>query len=402
MSRFALVARPRVMVALMLACQSASTARGVVVSATHDEPTLVAPGDDPGWNNVAHRGSASAVYLGNRWVLTANHVGTGPVRFSDGQSINVLAGTSFQLSNAGLPAFGSPDLRMFRLVEDPGLPSLEIATSLPSFGSSVLLIGAGRDRVPGLVGWDVTGTGEALVWNSVPLPQANVFGYALASTSQMRWGTNHVSGGQFVIENNTLGFAMNFDRPGTFFEAQASVGDSGGAVFYFHDDGSWKLAGIMTNQQLLANQPEDTLVFGNATDAADLSAYRGQIVDWVANANTMWQNQANHFDVNRSLGVTPLDVLLVINDLQVNGVHGFSVKPSAASFLLDASGDGQVSSLDAIQVINQLIAQSADEATALPAVALAVPEPSTCWLAVLGAFLAALARYAWAARWRSR
>jgi len=40
-----------------------------------------APLDDPGWANLGIRGGISAVYLGNRRVVTAAHVGIGSVTF---------------------------------------------------------------------------------------------------------------------------------------------------------------------------------------------------------------------------------------------------------------------------------------------------------------------------------
>jgi hypothetical protein len=215
----------------------------------------------------------------------------------------------------------------------------------------------------------------------------------------MRWGTNVINSGATLVDNNsTVGFTTLFERQGLAFEAQAATGDSGGAVFHFDNQGNWSLVGIMLAQRLLANQPANTIVFGDQTESASLASYRAQIVDWVANADTMWQNQANHTDVNRSTAVTPLDALLVINEVQLRGTHGFAAKPSATSPLYDVSGDGQVSTLDALQVINQLIGQLAAAPAASPASALAVPEPSTGVLIALGMALLGLARFL--AAWR--
>ncbi len=84
-----------------------------------------------------------------------------------------------------------------------------------------------------------------------------------------------------------------------------------------------------------------------------------------------WHNSLNPRDVNHDSRVSPIDALLVINDLVSHGVHtvpspsvaGLTAAPAAApatstnlSFL-DVNGDNRVSPLDAITVINALAAQ---------------------------------------------
>jgi len=60
------------------------------------------------------------------------------------------------------------------------------------------------------------------------------------------------------------------------------------------------------------------------------------------------------FDTNRSGDTTALDALLIINWLQRNGVETALTFDNAGGRYLDASGDGGVSSLDALRIINQL------------------------------------------------
>ena len=71
------MARQSTFAVLALVCLCGRTALAVVVSNVNQGVTAVAPADMPGWDNMAYRGSASAVYLGNRWMITANHVGAG-------------------------------------------------------------------------------------------------------------------------------------------------------------------------------------------------------------------------------------------------------------------------------------------------------------------------------------
>ncbi len=77
-----------------------------------------------------------------------------------------------------------------------------------------------------------------------------------------------------------------------------------------------------------------------------------------------WHNSLNALDVNHDAMVSPLDALTIVNDLLANGAHAVpaqSVSPLAAmsgsstniSFL-DVNGDNLVSPLDLINVINAL------------------------------------------------
>ncbi len=376
---------------LILSALIALPARAVVVSTSNLPVTAVAPGDDPGWNNVAYRGNASAVYLGNRWVLTANHVGEGTIRLSDGREFIMTAGSGVQLNNTGISAAGSPDLRMFRLADDPGLPTLAIDTVRPPFGTSLYMIGAGRDRATGLDGWRVSGTGTATVWTPEIPPLSNVIGYSWLSTSTMRWGMNEVSSNQILINNSTVGFSTRFYRFALSFEAQAVTGDSGGGVFRFVDD-QWKLVGIMSAQSLMSNQPAATTVFSNITQIADLATYRSQILGFVNRVDPAWQNQRNFFDVNGSGFVSPLDYLVIFNEILRSEPHALEGNPATGQQYYDVSGDDMISQLDALRIINALTAGNANpimataSAQAMSADSVLAPEPAT-WVLLLGGIL---------------
>ncbi len=69
-----------------------------------------------------------------------------------------------------------------------------------------------------------------------------------------------------------------------------------------------------------------------------------------------WTNAVNPLDVNSSGEVSPLDALLIINDLNQ---FGSRILPNVAAgttvpALIDASGDGAVSPFDAFKVVNAL------------------------------------------------
>jgi hypothetical protein len=374
--------RTAVGLALCLTCALSATARGVVVSSIFEDPTLLAPGNDPGWNNVARLSNASAVYLGNRWVLTANHVTDGPVRFTDGRVFNVSVGSKVGIKNAG-GQLGSAtaDLRMFRLADDPGLPALEIAASSPEAGTVVTMIGAGFDRAPELIGWNVNGLNQ---WSEVLLTRANRNGFKLLDASHMRWGVNQALGGtSFVPSSNTFVFSTRFDKPGIPFEAQAVAGDSGGGVFEFVD-GGWKLAGIMITVQTLASQPAWTTVFGQSTNAADLSMYRDQILDLVNKPEPLWQNQVNHFDVNGSGRVNAHDALFIISELQERSFAQLDLPATrgASDPFYDVDGDLRISAQDVSRLISALLSKTANPAAAAGLNATFVAEPSSAALAL--------------------
>ena len=70
-----------------------------------------------------------------------------------------------------------------------------------------------------------------------------------------------------------------------------------------------------------------------------------------------WTNADNALDVNDSGLVTPLDVLLVVNDINASGVRMLPEAPTgtaAAAALIDVNNDGLVSGLDVLQIINAL------------------------------------------------
>jgi len=67
-------------------------------------------------------------------------------------------------------------------------------------------------------------------------------------------------------------------------------------------------------------------------------------------------NSVNALDVNGSGQVTPLDVLLVISEINRNGIRVLPSTSSAAvvSAMVDVNADGKVSPIDALKIINAL------------------------------------------------
>jgi PEP-CTERM motif/Trypsin len=239
-----------------------------------------APADDPGWANVGNRGGASAVYVGNQWVLTASHVGAGSVAFS-GTTYGLVNGSVHRLHEPGNVA-APADLTMFRINGAPaGMVPITISGSSPPLGGEVLGIGYGRTRASDLTTWYASSSLGMTTWSETPGSGTAFQGYRLGSTGAKSWGLNQVefSGASSDYGyGNTNYFGMDFSQNGGPNEMQATPGDSGGAMFS-KNGGRWELAGIQIGRQLFDGQPGDSVVFGNQSFAADLSLYRSEILD---------------------------------------------------------------------------------------------------------------------------
>jgi hypothetical protein len=80
-------------------------------------------------------------------------------------------------------------------------------------------------------------------------------------------------------------------------------------------------------------------------------------IDVVLQLSVPLQNQLNRHDVTGDGRVTPLDALMIVNDLNNRGSRTISVRGSGSSTIpsyLDVSGDNIISPLDALLVINFL------------------------------------------------
>jgi hypothetical protein len=106
-------------------------------------------------------------------------------------------------------------------------------------------------------------------------------GFRFDGRGVKRWGTNRIEPGGTRIRgpNQTLTrcFSMAFGTDGTDHEAQATTGDSGGAVF-LRGPRHWQLAGVMLSVAGRPGQPKNESLFGNLTHAADLASYAPEIM----------------------------------------------------------------------------------------------------------------------------
>ena len=250
-------ARLHVFVAIALV---ASPATALILATTDENGNTRAPADDFGFAHVA-AGRESAVYLGDGWMISANHVRLGAVTLQ-GKHFLAVPDSKLRLRHPGSHHWS--DLAMFRLSERPDLPALPVRTKPPEVGQLVILAGNGYGR-------------------DAPSELTAAPGWSWNDEKSLRWGTNTVENVGLVIGidrgNTTEAFDTTFSRTaGTRYEAQVALGDSGGGAFIKQGD-HWELAGVLFAADGYAGADLRTASFGDLSYIADLSRYRTQILD---------------------------------------------------------------------------------------------------------------------------
>jgi hypothetical protein len=308
-------------------------------------------GNDPGWNNFTSSGR-NYIYLGDRWALSARHVGPTSGELQVGkppQSLTFSTGT-FQLMSGEHYIIRNPDtttttsgmanltsqtdLQLVRLADDPGLPSIfgpnpsfRLATQAPPLSGEVLFIGHGRSQDGVLTHWNPN-NGWSLT--SACSSQSNNCRSGFFATDPnddtKRWGNNRLANannyhneGAFshVISTTTgilpvqtadgvtrdvVSLITAFDLSGTNHEAQVVDKDSGSAVFYKRG-GQWELAGIVNANLGFSGQPNSmatgfTAVYGNAATIADISFYNRPYLGSICDVMKSCGNYSMNGDVN--------------------------------------------------------------------------------------------------------
>ena len=201
-------------------------ARAIVFFSQGNDANLSSPaGLNLPWDNVVQMQSptgpiGTGVYLGNRYVLTAGHVGpltSVKVGFLD-----------YQLDASAPVSIGTADMKLVRLARDPGLGTVRLNTSSVSDGGSAYLVGYGVGRAPS----SSLGT-SPVTWGD-------------SSTATKRWGTNFVDGaisGVQVAGYTSDLLRTQFNSNSGVNEAALTIYDSGSALFR-QIGGEWFLVGL--------------------------------------------------------------------------------------------------------------------------------------------------------------
>lgn len=265
---------------------SANQSSALIITSGDGSGNTTAPVDDPGFANIGRRvpgeGAGTFIYLGNKKVLTAAHIGIADVVFG-GVTYSAVPASDLQLQNADTTP---TDLVIFEIASDPGLPSLKIASATPENGADVVMIGAGLRRVASETYWDIDSSDtNNWVWNAATQANHNASGFEISASTGIRWGTNEIASNDFDFNapaGAVQGLVTTFNEGATSDEAQAATGDSGGAVFYKNTDtNEWELSGLIlatASPNAWSNAPANHAIYGQATLLADLSAYEAQIV----------------------------------------------------------------------------------------------------------------------------
>jgi len=200
-------------------------ASAIVFFSQGNDANLTNPGNGLPWENVVQMRSGSGpigtgVYLGNRYVLTAGHVG--PLA-------SVKVGfVDYLLDSSPAVAIGTADMKLVRLASDPGLTGVRLNTNPSGDAGNSYLVGYGVGRA----------TGSLL--SSSPVTWGD------SSTAIKRWGTNLVDGAIAGVEVG--GYTSDllrtqFNSNAGINEAALTIYDSGSALF--RQIGSeWYLVGL--------------------------------------------------------------------------------------------------------------------------------------------------------------
>ena len=185
-----------------------------------DNPAVGLPWDNVVQMQIPTGPIGTGVYLGNRYVLTAGHVG--PLTSVKVGFVNYL------LDSSPAVAIGTADMKLVRLASDPGLGGVRLNSNPSADGGAAHLVGYGVGRAPS----SLLGT-SPVTWGD-------------SSTATKRWGTNFVDGaiGAALVGGYTSDLLRTqFNSNAGVNEAALTIYDSGSALF--RQIGSdWYLVGL--------------------------------------------------------------------------------------------------------------------------------------------------------------
>jgi len=197
----------------------------IVFFSQGNDANLDSPRGGLPWDNVVQMRNESGpigtgVYLGNRYVLTAGHVG--PLTCVKVGFVDYL------LDSSPAVAIGTADMKLVRLASDPGLNGVRLNTNPTGDAGNSYLVGYGVGRA------------SSSLLGSSPVTWGD------SSTAIKRWGTNLVDG---AIAGVQVGgytsdlLRTQFNSNAGVNEAALTIYDSGSALF--RQIGSeWYLVGI--------------------------------------------------------------------------------------------------------------------------------------------------------------
>ena len=234
-------------------------------SATPDNTT--APAGLPEWNNIGTLNGASGIYIGNGWVLTADHVGAGNFTLN-GTTYLWNGSPATRLNNTD--GTGPADVIMFQLTTRPtDVNHLTIASTSPVIGTVFYNVGYGlaRDTAEEYFTYNST----TKVFTETTNSSAAYQGFSYGSPNTKSWGQNSIAG--FQSYNIGFGNVNAFYSTFTGTTDQIVSGDSGGGVF----NSLGVLIGMNDAIGTYSSQPADTAFISDQSDLINIAPFYSQI-----------------------------------------------------------------------------------------------------------------------------
>ncbi|MFN5851308.1 MAG: dockerin type I domain-containing protein, partial [Pirellulaceae bacterium] len=97
---------------------------------------------------------------------------------------------------------------------------------------------------------------------------------------------------------------------------------------------------------------DDWIEHASANDWIDAKGGINRI--WLNGKLQGWHNSKIATDVNRDGRVSPLDMILAINKINLEGIHAFQGSADSLSPLFDVNADGMLTPIDLLLVLNTL------------------------------------------------
>lgn len=240
---------------------------------------------------IAGAARGSVVHIKGKYLLTAQHVNTSTNLVSFDGTTTWAIDTAF-----GSVQIDGSDMKLIKLVDDPGLPDTPLFDGLT--GDTLVtatLIGWGVGRDPNVAD---SGGGSTNIWE-----------WGNSGTMSKRWGTNRID---LAASGTIAGFTYNYlrtdlDRNAGNDEVGAALYDSGSGLF-INDGGTWKLAGVTAAVSSINGPTEEepdipqssTFSLGNLFNPNDtnffvrISSYVDDIEQAIPDATTYEGWQIDH------------------------------------------------------------------------------------------------------------
>ena len=234
----------------------------------------------PGWNNVGTVNGASGIYVGNGWVLTADHVGAGnftlEVTTPNGTASGSTSTTTYNWNGiapirlTNTDGSGVADLVMFQVTSIPtGVSNLNVASTSPLAGTAFYNIGYGLEQNTAEEYFNYNSSTQTFTQTTNPSAAYQGFGYGSPNTKS--WGQNSIVG--FQSYNIGFGNVNAFYSTFTTSTDQIVSGDSGGGVF----NAAGELIGVNDAIGEYPNQPADTAFINDQSDLINIAPFYSQI-----------------------------------------------------------------------------------------------------------------------------